>query len=84
MKNSNVKGALGALAVVGVGLLAKKAMDKKKAVKSILADFGIEEKSPFGVADKIREMNDEQYQDFKTKMKSELQSKCCSPASCKC
>ena len=28
MKNSNLKGALGALAVVGVGLLAKKAIDK--------------------------------------------------------
>ncbi len=84
MKNSNLKGALGALAVVGVGLLAKKAIDKKKAVRTILGDFGIQEKSPFGVADKIREMNDEQYQEFKTRMKTELQSKCCSGNACKC
>ncbi|WP_419870569.1 hypothetical protein [Chryseobacterium sp. CT-SW4] len=77
MKNSALKGALGALAVVGVALIAKKAAKRKNFIKGIFNEYGIKEKSPFGLADKIREMNDEQYQELKGKFKKEFQSGCC-------
>lgn len=77
MKNSALKGALGALAVVGVALIAKKAIQRKRFIKGIFDEYGIKEKSPFGLADKIREMNDEEYQNLKGKFKKEFASKCC-------
>lgn len=72
MKNSALKGALGALAVVGVALAAKKIGERKKFMRGIFDEYGIKEKSPFGLADKIREMNDEQYQELKGKFKKEF------------
>lgn len=77
MKNSALKGALGALAVVGVALVAKKAAQRKRFMKGIFEEYGIKEKSPFGLADRIREMNDEQYQELKGKFKKEFASGCC-------
>lgn len=77
MKNSVLKGALGALAVAGVAMIAKKAIERKKIVKGIFEEYGIKEKSPFGLADKIREMDDEQYQEMKGKFKKEFASRCC-------
>lgn len=77
MKNSALKGALGALAVVGVALIAKKATQRKRFIKGIFDEYGIKEKSPFGLADKIREMNDEDYQELKGKFKKEFGSRCC-------
>lgn len=77
MKNSALKGALGALAVVGVALIAKKAVQRKRFIRGIFDEYGIKEKSPFGLADKIREMNDEEYQQLKGKFKKEFSSKCC-------
>ncbi|WP_294208800.1 hypothetical protein [uncultured Chryseobacterium sp.] len=77
MKNSVVKGALGALAVVGVALIVKKAAKRKRFVKSIFEEYGIKERSPFGLADKIREMNDDQYQELKGKFRKEFALKCC-------
>lgn len=77
MKNSALKGALGALAVVGVALIAKKAIQRKRFIKGIFDEYGIKEKSPFGLADKIREMNDEDYQELKGKFKKEFHSGCC-------
>lgn len=77
MKNSALKGALGALAVVGVTLIAKKAVQRKRFIKGIFDEYGIKEKSPFGLADKIREMNDEEYQEMKSKFKKEFSSRCC-------
>ncbi|CEJ68904.1 hypothetical protein BN1195_01195 [Chryseobacterium oranimense G311] len=77
MKNSALKGALGALAVVGVALAAKKIAQRKRFMKGIFNEYGIKEKSPFGLADKIREMNDEQYQELKGKFKKEFASGCC-------
>ncbi|WP_051289415.1 hypothetical protein [Chryseobacterium daeguense] len=76
MKNSALKGALGALAVVGAALVAKKISQRKRFMKGIFDEYGIKEKSPFGLADKIREMNDEQYQELKGKFKKEFASKC--------
>jgi hypothetical protein len=77
MKNSVLKGALGALAVVGVALVAKKMAERKRFIKGIFNEYGIKERSPFGLADKIREMDDEQYQELKGKFKKEFASKCC-------
>jgi hypothetical protein len=76
MKNSVLKGALGALAIVGVAAIVKKAAQRKRFVKGIFEEYDIKEKSPFGLADKIREMNEEQYQELKGKFKKEFASKC--------
>lgn len=77
MKNSVLKGALGALAVAGVAIIAKKAIQRKRFIKGIFDEYGIKEKSPFGLADKIREMNEEDYQELKGKFKKEFHSRCC-------
>ncbi len=76
MKNSVVKGALGALAVAGIAMVAKKAIKRKRFVKGIFEEYGIKEKSPFGLADKIREMSDKDYQELKGKFKKEFASQC--------
>ncbi|SHK80648.1 hypothetical protein [Chryseobacterium polytrichastri] len=76
MKNSVLKGALGALAVVGVAIIAKKMADRKRFVKGIFNEYGIKERSPFGLADKIREMDEDQYQELKGKFKKEFASRC--------
>lgn len=77
MKNSALKGALGALAVVGVALAAKKISERKKTIRGIFEEYDIKEGTPFGFADKIREMNDEQYNELKSKMKKQFASRCC-------
>lgn len=77
MKNSVLKGVLGALAVAGVAAVAKKAIERKRFVRGIFDEYGIKEKSPFGLADKIREMDEEQYQEMKGKFKKEFSSRCC-------
>lgn len=76
MKNSVLKGALGALAVAGIAMIAKKAIGRKRFVKGIFNEYGIKERSPFGLADKIREMDEEQYQEMKGKFKKEFASRC--------
>ncbi|MCJ8154723.1 hypothetical protein MKJ01_13210 [Chryseobacterium sp. SSA4.19] len=76
MKNSVVKGALGALAVAGIAMIAKKAVQRKRFVKGIFEEYGIKEKSPFGLADKIREMDENQYQELREKFKKEFASRC--------
>ncbi|WP_294237167.1 hypothetical protein [uncultured Chryseobacterium sp.] len=76
MKNSVVKGIFGALAVAGAAMVAKKAIQRKKFVKGIFEEYGIKERSPFGLADKIREMNEEEYQELKGKFKKGFASKC--------
>lgn len=76
MKNSALKGAFGALAVVGVALAAKKISERKKVIKGIFEEYDIKERTPFGFADKIREMNDEQYNELKSKMKKQFASRC--------
>lgn len=77
MKNSVLKGVLGALAVAGVAVVAKKVIERKRFVRGIFNEYGIKEKSPFGLADKIREMDEEQYQELKGKFKKEFASRCC-------
>ena len=77
MKNSILKGVLGALAVAGVAMVARKVIERKRFVRGIFNEYGIKEKSPFGLADKIREMDEEQYQELKGKLKKEFKSRCC-------
>ncbi|KUJ56757.1 hypothetical protein [Chryseobacterium aquaticum] len=77
MKNSVLKGVLGALAVAGVAVVAKKVIERKRFVRGIFNEYGIKEKSPFGLADKIREMDEEQYQEMKGKLRKEFASRCC-------
>ncbi|MBW7674814.1 hypothetical protein [Chryseobacterium chendengshani] len=77
MKNSVLKGVLGALAVAGVAMVAKKVIERKRFVRGIFNEYGIKEKSPFGLADKIREMDEEKYQELKEKFKKEFSSRCC-------
>lgn len=72
MKNSSLKGALGALAVVG-GVMAFKKVQKRKAfMKGIMSEYGIKERSPFAFADKIRELDDDKYNELKDRMKKEF------------
>ena len=76
MKNSSLKGAFGALAVVGGILAAKKISERRKFMKGIFEEYDIKEKTPFGFADKIRELNDDQYATLKAKMKAQFAGKC--------
>lgn len=77
MKNSALKGALGALAVVGGVFAVKKISERKKIIKGIFDEYDVKERTPFGFADKIRDLNDEQYAELKNKMKNHFSSKCC-------
>ena len=54
MKNSILKGVLGALAVAGVAMVARKVIERKRFVRGIFNEYGIKEKSPFGLARKER------------------------------
>ncbi len=80
MKNSNLKGALGAVAVVGLAIAVKMISQKRKFMKEIFEEYDIQEKTPFGFADKIREMDDEKYAELKSKMKEKFASKFCKGA----
>lgn len=77
MKNSSVKVVLGAIAVVGVALLAKKVAYRRKTMKAILEEYGITEKTAFAVVDKIRELDKDKYEELKNKFKTQFASKCC-------
>lgn len=77
MKNSGMKGALGALAVVGIALAAKKMSERRHFFKGLMEEYGIKEKSPLAFADKIRELDDEKYNELKEKIKIQFSSKCC-------
>ncbi len=76
MKNSTLKGALGALAVIGGILAVKKISERKRFVKGLFDEYDIKERTPFGFADKIRELNDEQYNELKGKIKSRFANRC--------
>ena len=78
MKNSNLKGAFGALAVVGIALAVKKMSSRKKAMKGIFEEYDIKGRTPFAFADKIRELDDEKYAELKGKLKEKFSSRCCS------
>ena len=76
MKNSGLKGAFGALAVIGVAMAAKKMSERRKFMKGIFEEYDIKERTPFGFADKIRELDDEKYTELKNKFKNQFASRC--------
>lgn len=78
MKNFSSKGAIGALAIIGGLWAAKKIKDRRNSIRQIFDEYEIKERSPFGFADKIREMDDQQYESFKSKMKENFAHRCCS------
>ncbi|KMQ70384.1 hypothetical protein [Chryseobacterium koreense] len=82
MKNSSLIGAFGALAAAGVALAAKKISERRKFMKGIFEEYDIKERTPFGFADKIRELDDEKYAELKEKMKTQFSSKCCRKNNC--
>ena len=77
MKNSSLKGVFGVLAAVGIAVAVKKMAERKRSIKGIFAEYDIKERSPFGFADKIREMDDEKYAELKSKIKEKFASKHC-------
>lgn len=77
MKNPALKGALGALAILGIAKMAKKAGKRREFMKGIMDEYGIKERSPFAFADKIRELDDEKYNELKDKMKKQFSHGCC-------
>lgn len=77
MKNSNLKGAFGALVLVGVAIAIKKMSERRKFMKGIFEEYDIKERSPFGFADKIRELDDEKYAELKGKIKEKFATKGC-------
>lgn len=83
MKNSSLKGALGALAVVAIAFAAKKAAERRNFFKNLMDEYDIKERTPFGFADKIREMDDEKYAELKDKLKTQFASKCCHKSACR-
>lgn len=83
MKNRELKGIVGALAVAGFAYAAKKAIQKRSFFKELMDEFDVKEKSPLAFADKIREMDEEKYNDLKERIKSHFSSKCCCKDACK-
>ncbi|MDR2204599.1 MAG: hypothetical protein LBE36_00320 [Flavobacteriaceae bacterium] len=77
MKNSGLKSIFGVLAVAGGIFAVKKITEKRKLIKGVLEEYDINEKTPFGIADKIRELSDEQYEELKSKLTSRLDEKWC-------
>lgn len=78
MKNSSLKGVFGVLAAVGIAVAVKKMADRKRTIKGIFEEYDIKEKTPFGFADKIREMDDEKYAEMKSKIKEKFAAnRCC-------
>lgn len=77
MKNSNLKNAFGALAIVGIALAVKKMAERKKAMNGIFEEYNIKGSTPFAFADKIRDLDDEKYAELKTKIKAKFASNSC-------
>lgn len=78
MKNSSLKGVFGVLAAVGVAIAVKKMANRKRAVKGIFEEYGIKGRTPFAFDDKIRELDDEKYEELKSKIKQKFAShRCC-------
>lgn len=65
-------GLLGILAVVGGALLVKKFAQRRERMHSTLSEYGINERSPFAVADQIRAMDQEKYDSLKEKLKKQF------------
>ena len=71
------KGILAIAGLAAIALIAKKAQKRKAIFRNILDEYDVKEKTPFGVADRIRTMDDKEYNAFKEKMKTHFSKGCC-------
>lgn len=76
------KGILAIAGLAGIAFLAKKVQERKAAFKAVFDEFDIKERSVFGFADKIRTMDDEDYNALKNRMKSQFGRKHCKTENC--
>ena len=71
------KGILAIAGLAVIALIAKKAQKRKAFVKGIFDEYDVKERTPFGFADRIRTLTDDEYNGLKEKFKTEFHSKCC-------
>lgn len=71
------KGILAIAGLAVIAVIAKKAQRRKAFVKGIFDEYDVKERTPFGFADRIRTLTDDEYDGLKEKFKTEFQSKCC-------
>ncbi len=71
------KGILAIAGVAVVALIARKAQQRKAFVKQIFDEYDVRERTPFGFADRIRSMSDDDYAEMKAKVKSHFGRGCC-------
>ena len=71
------KGILAIAGLAVIAVIAKKAQRRKAFVKGIFDEYDVKERTPFGFADRIRTLSDEDYSELKNRIKSEFESKCC-------
>ncbi len=71
------KGILAIAGLATIAIIAKKAQKRKAFVKGILDEYDVKERTPFGFADRIRTLSDEEYNSLKEKVKSQLGRGCC-------
>ena len=71
------KGILAIAGIAAIAIIAKKAQKRKAFVKGIFDEYDVKERTPFGFADKIRTMNDEEYNSLKEKVRTQFGRGCC-------
>jgi len=73
------KGILAIAGLAAIAIIAKKAQKRKTFVKGIFDEYDVKERTPFGFADRIRTMNDEEYNALKEKVRTQFGRGCCKP-----
>lgn len=71
------KGILAISGLAAIAIIAKKVQERKAFVRKIFDEYGVKERTPFGLADRIITMNDEDYNSLKDKVKSHFGRGCC-------
>ncbi len=71
------KGILAIAGLAGIAIIAKKAQKRKAFVRGIFDEYDVKERTPFGFADRIRTMNDEEYNSLKDKVRTQFGHGCC-------
>lgn len=71
------KGILAIAGLAAIAIIAKKAQKRKAFVKGIFDEYDVKERTPFGFADRIRTMNDEEYNSLKEKVRTQFGRGCC-------
>ena len=71
------KGILAIAGLAAIAIIAKKVQKRKAFVREIFDEYDVKEKTPFGLADHIRTMNDEEYNALKEKVRTQFGKGCC-------